>query len=543
MKCLRIPIFALPLLLFTPTAFGQWDCNNPISGPDVIVGSINGICNWGTVGGRSSYSFGATACNVGDEEMIWQGNTNHHPIISPNIFRLKDGRFEQIALGWMKHGFGSATEDLCCNCNDPGTSQIIGVGCADTYANCQNGWQNAIFSGGNLVSGIGPRSDINPVTGDFAWPYSTFNVTGDDIYKRPQPLISDLDPAQNAGSRYYAEVHYITPDEGVVAKHYNNASHREMVVDNFLGGPGLWDLDFPNNNPTLIGEPGLFAWQNADASVMLDNVEDAEGGRFWVGSNAYDNGDGTWDYEYAVYNMNSRISGNSFSVPTGGSITSVGFHDVEHPDMTYSGADWPGVVGAGSVDWATGSGTNANAIRWGSIYNFRFTSDQPPTTGQVSIGEYLGAGSLSADARVPDGAACGTSSFCSTAPNSFGPGEQISASGTTSVAANDMALTATAGVPSEFGLFYYGTAAINVLFGDGFRCVGGLTYRLNPPQTADIFGDTSRALDFNAAPMNAGGGMVIAGSTWHFQHWYRDPGGPGGTGFNLSDGLSAIFCP
>jgi hypothetical protein len=541
MKSLRIPLLSLSLLMAAPSAFGQWDCNNPISGPDVIVGSLNGICNWGTVGGRSSYSFGATACNVGDVEMIWQGNTNHHPIISPNIFRLKDGRFEQIALGWMKHGFGSATENLCCNCQDPGTSQIIGVGCADTYANCQNGWQNAITSGGNLVSGIGPRSDINPVTGAFAWPYTLFNDTGNDIYKRPQPLIADLEPSQNAGARYYAEVHYITPDEGAIAKHYNNASHREMVVDNFLGGPQMWDLDFIGG--TLIGEPGLFAWQNADATVLLDNVEDAEGGRFWVGSNAYDNLDGTWDYEYALYNMNSRIGANSISIPTGGSISNVGFHDVETPDTSYSTVDWPGIIGAGTVDWATGSGANANAIRWGTVFNFRFTSDQPPTTGQVTIGEYLAGGTLNADAKVPDGNACGTSMFCSTAPNSFGAGELISASGSTSVTANNMSLTTIAGVPGEFGLFYYGTTAINTLFGDGFRCVGGLTTRLNPPQTSDVFGDTTRPLDFNSAPMNAGSGMITPGSTWYFQHWYRDPGGSGGSGFNLSAGISAVFCP
>ena len=38
----------------------------------------------------------------------------------------------------------------------------------------------------------------------------------------------------------------------------------------------------------------------------------------------------TWDYEYAIYNQNSTRGVREFSVPipTGISITNVGFHDV-----------------------------------------------------------------------------------------------------------------------------------------------------------------------------------------------------------------------
>ncbi len=136
----------------------------------------------------------------------------------------------------------------------------------------------------------------------------------------------------------------------------------------------------------------------------------------------------------------------------------------------------------------------------------------------------------------------GTSTYCQASPNSYGLGAKIWGSGSTSLANNDFGLVVVAAVPNEPGLFYYGPNQISAPFGDGFRCVGGTLFRLNPPVLADGFGDVARAVDFHAAPANAGPGAITAGSTWRFQYWYRDPAA-GGAGFNLSDGLEATFCP
>ena len=34
---------------------------------------------------------------------------------------------------------------------------------------------------------------------------------------------------------------------------------------------------------------------------------------------------------------------------------------------------------------------------------------------------------------------------------------------------------------------------------------------------------------------------ILAGQTWNFQGWYRDPNGPCGTQFNLTNGLAITF--
>jgi hypothetical protein len=38
-------------------------------------------------------------------------------------------------------------------------------------------------------------------------------------------------------------------------------------------------------------------------------------------------------------------------------------------------------------------------------------------------------------------------------------------------------------------------------------------------------------------------GQIGSGETWNFQCWYRDPMGPCGGGFNVSEAMSALFTP
>ncbi|TDJ69339.1 MAG: hypothetical protein E2O39_11825 [Planctomycetota bacterium] len=127
--------------------------------------------------------------------------------------------------------------------------------------------------------------------------------------------------------------------------------------------------------------------------------------------------------------------------------------------------------------------------------------------------------------------------YCLLVNNSTGAPAIISGSGSDSVSANDLVLSATS-VPDQFGVFYYGPAQTQVPFGNGFRCVDGVLNRL------DIVMATANELTFaldNTSPPSAGG-QITAGSTWNFQAWFRDPVA-GGASFNLSDGLEVTFTP
>ena len=134
-----------------------------------------------------------------------------------------------------------------------------------------------------------------------------------------------------------------------------------------------------------------------------------------------------------------------------------------------------------------------------------------------------------------------TASYCIAAPNSVSPGATMGSIGRTSVSANLFSLTTSGALPGGSGLYFYGPNAIQAPFGDGFRCVGGATFRLQPPVAANGIGEVTRALDTTASPAVSGAGAITPGATWNFQLWYRDPMGPGGNGFNLSNGLEVTF--
>jgi len=120
--------------------------------------------------------------------------------------------------------------------------------------------------------------------------------------------------------------------------------------------------------------------------------------------------------------------------------------------------------------------------------------------------------------------------------NSTTVGGLLGATGTSSVGNDDLTLVATQLPPGQFGIFFMGPAMIGpFVFGDGLRCVGGGVTRFLPPVMSDATGTST------LGPGVAGLGGIAALSTWNFQHWYRDPGGPCLSSYNLTNALSVSF--
>ncbi len=126
--------------------------------------------------------------------------------------------------------------------------------------------------------------------------------------------------------------------------------------------------------------------------------------------------------------------------------------------------------------------------------------------------------------------------YCVGNPNSAGPGASISATGCYVIAENNFTLQAS-GLPGTVpGLFFFGPNQISAPFGDGQRCVGGATTRIQPPVFASA-GEASKVVDLSMPPV---AGNIMSGVESNFQLWYRDPMG-GGAGFNTTDGLAVTW--
>ena len=378
-------VSAAAVLTLCATAFAGG--GNP--GPDVIVGHLNGMNFYGTVGGINAYSIGTTACNIGTERANWVDNSVNHPVIAQNIYQIKDGRIMQLGQGWLKHSFASLQGDVCATCQNDGDFQHLGTGCSDPYDAGLNGSQ----------SGMGPRFEVNASTGQFNWPYANpQGSTGNAIFKRVQVPQSML--TSGNGEIYIMEGQYVTRDDTLAGNNFNNCSYRRAN----LNGSGSFTL----TGATVRERPAIFAWIDhgngvgvPDNDVQIVTALIPGDGEFNVAGKATDLGNGMWRYDYNIHNENSHRSANSISIPkaAGVTVSNLFFHAPQsHSGETYNNDPWVASEGANDISWSTDAWTVANdgvvnAVRWGEMHTYSFVANTPPVNGDVTIGLFRpGAG-------------------------------------------------------------------------------------------------------------------------------------------------------
>jgi hypothetical protein len=347
-------------------------------GPDVVYSNITDVAQYGPVGGVYAYAFGTATCNMGDVDLRWGNSWGGSPSVGFNAYRLHDGRIMQLGQSWVKRACCAAAGSGCgIACNGNGGS-VLGVGCQDVYSAGYNGSQGVLAR----------RSSLNPFTGA----HTLSGGSGDAIFARLQIPATDLATANFPGALYFAEGVYVGSDDAPAGNAFNNASYRRLIV----GSNG----SMTPTGLTSIGDAAIYAWHDhglgvgvPDRDVIIAPVDVPDEGQFIVGFKARDLGNGTWRYDYAVFNLNSDRAGGSFSVPlpAGTTVTNVGFHDVAyHSGEPYDNTDWVSSVGATSVTWASpqtfAQNANSNALRWGTLYNFWFDANRPPASGDVTLG-------------------------------------------------------------------------------------------------------------------------------------------------------------
>ena len=396
-------------------------CCQPV-GPDVIVGEIQSNTNYTAeqIGGvwYDAFSYGTTSCNIGNVNVLWQAfPSNLHPAIAQALYKYKTnpagyGTLEQVGQSWLKHGFTALTQNACgCGCSGAGGS-VLGIGCSDPYTAARNGTQ----------SGMGPKWQVDASAGYF--PSIANPGFSGSTARRLRVRSTDMEPTNTNPAngpivRYFGECQYVTQDDAKNGNKNNNVSYRETQI---TGGTNDYNMNgiFPAGTQRELA--AINVWKTIEPDVTLRNVITPETPNpsvaapnqgccttalVIVGSKAIDLGNGWWHYEFAVQNVNSERSVGSFSVPLEGNVqlTNIGFNDVDYHSndgegsVTRDGTDWAHTVSATEIKWQTtpyANNTNANAIKWGTMYNFRFDANTPPTVGTLTLGTWKVVGTVSA---------------------------------------------------------------------------------------------------------------------------------------------------
>ncbi|MFT7485951.1 MAG: hypothetical protein ACI9F9_001803 [Candidatus Paceibacteria bacterium] len=516
----------------------------------------NSMSSYGVASGIAAYSVASQSCNIGDQNLIWtSGDGTTHPVISQNVFRHQGRRFEHVGQSWLKHGFCALCESGCGSGVGSGCANVLRVGCADTYGSSLNDGKNG-----------GPKYTVDPVSGNHQHPDPS-PVGNETTRGRLQISVPDVDPAQNAGAQYYVEGAYMHYEDHQLGNGGNNATWRKIKFANnasfTMTGDGV-------NHPQ---ETIVYAWKDADNAVVIQDVNVMnEGGAnihgyMQVASRVWDNGDGTWEYEYLIYNQSSTQGVQSFSIPYAGgaTISNVWFNDVDyHSGEPQDGTDWNMAEGASDLTWTCpetfAQNPNGNAINWGTGYTFGFVANAGPAagTGSVDMFEPGVGNTLTFPLEGPGGggtppvgtaycfgdgssAACpcfgygGTGEGCM---NTSGNGATLSADGM-ALFSNDTLSLSIVGVPgSKPGLILRGDNQIASPAGDGILCTAGGSQRSHVQMTA---GGATTFTDFNGSGF---GSVANVGSATNFQFWYRDPAATcSGAGFNFTNGMSVDYLP
>jgi hypothetical protein len=532
------------------------------AGPDLITADIPNIFNSSTSGGLDALGLGMTVTNIGTAVASWVAGTPLHPVMGQALYKHKSvagsGRFEMIGISWVQHGFAVAANSFDCTCQDPGSVQLLGIGCSDS----QTGSEIAI------QSSSGPRWQVNPHTGASPFPPASPPWSG-SVARRLQIPLVDLEPS-DASISYFGECTYLAQDDAQSGNGNNNASWREVSVTGTAA-----NYTFALQDMTRAKQPAITAWPEVEPGVKLASVQIPGDGQIWVGSHATHLGAGVYHYEFAVHNMNADRAIGSFSVPLppGANPTNAGFHDFTYRNgdgqggVDQTSTDWPATVAAGAITWACetqAQNANANAIRWQGTYNFRFDLDLPPRNGHVTFGLWKpgvpASQTIAAEVPAfgpPPTALCfgdGSGSTCPCANpsavganvgclNSLASGGGLFSSGNPSLAADNFVLHGF-GMPNGGALYFQGTTTIaggaGIAFGDGLFCAGGTLTRMFVKINAAGASQAPQPGDGTISVLGAN----VAGGSRVYQCWYRDSAAfCQAETFNLTSALQVTWLP
>jgi hypothetical protein len=303
---------------------------------------------------------------------------SRHPYIVTNVYRLNaQGRLEQLAASWIKHGWyaASVSQGAVAGANGQpqcGTGSCSGIGnnalganCSDTYGaglNADRQWlgprtevkaNKAFNEPGWSIPGswltqynYNGNTDVSAAIDGYARSY-TNSGTGQS-WKLCQVRMSEVDASANGlgpssgFGRLFVEGYYVVNGDNYK---FNNFAHRRFT---FVQPAGGLASAMTASNMSFDGQhtygPAILSWNAAGLNVpgtFRNAVAQpvAGNGTVYVASRVVDLGGGQWRYEYNVLNADFDREVSSFEVPipAAATLTGLGFWQPKSASPGYHG--------------------------------------------------------------------------------------------------------------------------------------------------------------------------------------------------------------
>lgn len=394
---------------------------------------------------------------------------------------------------------------------------------------------------GYAYPGIGTREPILPNATPFE--------TGDN---KDGMEFSD---ASFTGLYFSLDAGFVDPQEGL--SHSDSAAANGFFGGDILmrtgTGPAVFAPSFALGLD-FIGGPGT---DDVDALILWDN-----------GNGVYDPSIFTYDWTTGATDMllySVRRGSAIIGVPDSNFGIPIEEGDILMPPPASAGAFLPGIfIPAERLGLVTRRSTGApfaddvNALESPNIRILDCNGNGIEDAVEIASGFALDLNQNgvpdSCEAPVTIGtpfcfcplpsSPCGNASPTSGCLNVVGTGALITGSGSASVGLDNLVLTTSGMVPGTFALTFMGPGMIPAAaVGNGLLCLAGPLYRFPIFSTGTGTASIGGGLAAYTTTFNPPPGHIIPGSTWNFQTYYRDIGGPCGFNFNLSSALSVTFTP
>lgn len=373
---------------------------------DVALIGIGNVAPQGMNSDLLKIAPSATLKNVGEGDVPWitkftsnsaypHEPADQHPYLVWNLYRLHDGRLEQLAASGVKHAFWSQNARCTINCGD---NNILWPGCEDVYDSITN----------NRSAHQGPRNEIIPHLGGWDSCGSFFDpgCTGAQSGFAGQwlhRLLVDPDELLVDDAQYFMDAWYVVQYDVDI---WNSMGYRPIVPG--LTPPAAWTFQpgaYQEGSP--VGEWVPENTLSATAAHQVIVVESATPDAPYPGNmplghvralaRVEDLGDGRFRYRYAIMNFDLSRGLHEFRIPLPDDATLEDPWMGGPPDVLE--AAWPHQRSAGWVRFRAPPG---QSLPWFTLYNFEIVTDKKPmiTASALLISDHE-EGQMVLQARLP----------------------------------------------------------------------------------------------------------------------------------------------